>query len=346
MKNSEKAKHLVQGSVWVNKKGRQYTVLAVSNISVHENENSSERQLETFPLCVIFLNSENDVFSLDVDKFIKVYEYDSDNENVDICMNNVFDANVGKYKPEDVEEIAVEDIEIDASSEEDLESESDIHKFKTEQNEESVEVAEEKPVIESATESEVKLPFDFESNGEPFPIMIDELKTSLCGYSEYVDGTGNHFHKFLFTPSENVTIKNLRTAFDPEVKGAYYSAVINYSEEPISIEWNTLCNVTVEYHNSGVQIVVIVANENEFAAVDAIEPNEESVEPSAVNENLANIAPSIVSSGTDLPTEAPIEVVDNTPKVTWSEAVEGIKVDDATISDNVAEKIAKEVVGE
>lgn len=343
MKNSEKAKHLVQGSVWVNKKGRKYTVLAVSNISVHENENSSERQLEMFPLCVIFLNSENDVFSLDVDKFIKVYEYDSDNENLDVCMNNVFDANVGKYKPEDVEEIAVEDIEIDASNEDSLESDADIHKFKTEQ----AEVADEQP---SVIESTAKLPFDFKANGEPFPISMDELKDSLCGYSEYVDGTGNHFHKFLFTPSNNVTIQNIRTAFDPEVKGVYYSAVINYKEGPISIEWNTLCNVTVEYHNSSVQIVVIVADENEFVAVDAVTPAEETEESTAANVNLNEVATNIVSNETiDLPTEAPIEVVEEIQDVAEEKPVEVAESKDAensTIADNVAEKIAKEIVGE
>lgn len=342
MKNSEKAKHLVQGSVWVNRKGRKYTVLAVSNISVHENESSSERQLDMFPLCVIFLNSENDVFSLDVDKFIKAYEYDSDNNDLDICMNNVFDANVGKYKPEDVEEIAVEDIEIDASNE-DLESDSDIHKFKDNEQIEALESSE--PSV-TETESTAKLPFDFEANGEPFPITIDELKDSLCGYSEYVDGTGNHFHKFLFTPSENVTIKNLRTAFDPEVKGAYYSAVINYNEEPISIEWNTLCNVTVEYHNLGVQIVVIVADENEFVAVDAVTPAEEPTAVVVSDASLNEVSTEITSNETvDLPTEAPIEVVEEVQEVAEVNEAKP-EESNATIADNVAEKIAKEIVGE
>lgn len=312
MKNSEKAKHLVQGSIWVNKKGRKYTVLAVSNISVHENEKASERQLEMFPLCVIFLNSENDVFSLDVDKFINAYDYDSDNENVDECMNNVFDANVGKYKS-DIEEVSVDDIEIDASNDED--TESDIHKFKD--NAEEVAVDTEESIQES---NEVKkvLPFDFEANGEPV-ISKNELKSALCGYSEYVDGTGNHFHKFLFTPSENVTIQNLKVSFDPSVN-SYTSAVINY-KEPISVEWNTLCNVTVEYHNSDVQIVVIVANENEFVAVDA-----------------GNTVTPVAS---ELPTEAPIEVVEESLIDNGDR-----QMPEATITDSQAEKIAKDILGE
>ena len=322
MKNSEKAKHLVQGSIWVNKKGRKYTVLAVSNISVHENEKASERQLEMFPLCVIFLNSENDVFSLDVDKFINAYDYDSDNENVDECMNNVFDANVGKYKS-DIEEISVDDIEIDASNDED--TESDIHKFKD--NVEEVAVDAKEPVTEESIQEseEVKkvLPFDFEANGEPV-ISKDELKSALCGYSEYVDGTGNHFHKFLFTPSENVTIQNLKISFDPSVN-SYTSAVINY-KEPISVEWNTLCNVTVEYHNSDVQIVVIVANENEFVAVDA-------------NEASNTVTP--VAS--ELPTEAPIEVVEES---LIDNGDKQMPESEATITDSQAEKIAKDILGE
>lgn len=318
MKNSEKAKHLVQGSIWVNKKGRKYTVLAVSNISVHENEKASERQLEMFPLCVIFLNSENDVFSLDVDKFINAYDYDSDNENVDECMNNVFDANVGKYKS-DIEEISVDDIEIDASNDED--TESDIHKFKD--NVEEVAVDAKEPVTEESEEVKKVLPFDFEANGEPV-ISKDELKSALCGYSEYVDGTGNHFHKFLFTPSENVTIQNLKISFDPSVN-SYTSAVINY-KEPISVEWNTLCNVTVEYHNSDVQIVVIVANENEFVAVDA-------------NEASNTVTP--VAS--ELPTEAPIEVVEES---LIDNGDKQMPESEATITDSQAEKIAKDILGE
>lgn len=318
MKNSEKAKHLVQGSIWVNKKGRKYTVLAVSNISVHENEKASERQLEMFPLCVIFLNSENDVFSLDVDKFINAYDYDSDNENVDECMNNVFDANVGKYKS-DIEEISVDDIEIDASNDED--TESDIHKFKD--NVEEVAVDTKESVTEESEEVKKVLPFDFEANGEPV-ISKDELKSALCGYSEYVDGTGNHFHKFLFTPSENVTIQNLKISFDPSVN-SYTSAVINY-KEPISVEWNTLCNVTVEYHNSDVQIVVIVANENEFVAVDA-------------NEASNTVTP--VAS--ELPTEAPIEVVEES---LIDNGDKQMPESEATITDSQAEKIAKDILGE
>lgn len=321
MKNSEKAKHLVQGSIWVNKKGRKYTVLAVSNISVHENEKASERQLEMFPLCVIFLNSENDVFSLDVDKFINAYDYDSDNENVDECMNNVFDANVGKYKS-DIEEVSVDDIEIDASNDED--TESDIHKFKD--NAEEVAVDTKEPVTEESIQEseEVKkvLPFEFEANGEPV-ISKNELKSALCGYSEYVDGTGNHFHKFLFTPSENVTIQNLKVSFDPSVN-SYTSAVINY-KEPISVEWNTLCNVTVEYHNSDVQIVVIVANENEFVAVDANEAN--TVTPVA----------------SELPTEAPIEVVEES---LIDNGDKQMPESEATITDSQAEKIVKDILGE
>ena len=323
MKNSEKAKHLVQGSIWVNKKGRKYTVLAVSNISVHENEKASERQLEMFPLCVIFLNSENDVFSLDVDKFINAYDYDSDNENVDECMNNVFDANVGKYKS-DIEEISVDDIEIDASNDED--TESDIHKFKDNVEEVAVDAKEpvaKEPVTEESEEVKKVLPFDFEANGEPV-ISKDELKSALCGYSEYVDGTGNHFHKFLFTPSENVTIQNLKISFDPSVN-SYTSAVINY-KEPISVEWNTLCNVTVEYHNSDVQIVVIVANENEFVAVDA-------------NEASNTVTP--VAS--ELPTEAPIEVVEES---LIDNGDKQMPESEATITDSQAEKIAKDILGE
>lgn len=315
MKNSEKAKHLVQGSIWVNKKGRKYTVLAVSNISVHENEKASERQLEMFPLCVIFLNSENDVFSLDVDKFINAYDYDSDNENVDECMNNVFDANVGKYKS-DIEEISVDDIEIDASNDED--TESDIHKFK-----DATEAVDTEEPIQESEEVKKVLPFDFEANGEPV-ISKDELKSALCGYSEYVDGTGNHFHKFLFTPSENVTIQNLKVSFDPSVN-SYTSAVINY-KEPISVEWNTLCNVTVEYHNSDVQIVVIVANENEFVAVDA-------------NEASNTVTP--VAS--ELPTEAPIEVVEES---LIDDGDKQMPESEATIADSQAEKIAKDILGE
>lgn len=328
MKNSEKAKHLVQGSIWVNKKGRKYTVLAVSNISVHENEKSSERQLEMFPLCVIFLNSENDVFSLDVDKFINAYDYDSDNENVDECMNNVFDANIGKYKS-DIEEISVDDIEIDASNDED--TESDIHKFKDE-SEGVIEAKPDESVTQESNEVKKALPFDFEANGEPV-ISKDELKSALCGYSEYVDGTGNHFHKFLFTPSENVTIQNLKASFDPSVN-SYTSAVINYNES-ISVEWNTLCNVTVEYHNSDVQIVVIVANENEFVAVDA---------------NEANTVTPVTS---ELPTEAPIEVVEESLIDDGDKQMPESFNDDkqmpeseATITDSQAEKIAKDILGE
>lgn len=301
----DKIKHLSQGSVWSNKHGHLYTVLAVTNISIHETEHS-ERQREVFPLCVVFLNSENDIFSCDAERFLRMYEYEENNNQVDECMNNVYRANIGELDIEDEEEdeISIVDSE-ESENDEDGQIEEEIAKLEVEPKKTEVSLAEQ--MVKS------ELPFEFFTDVADPIISPEDLTSALCGYSEYVDFGGTHFHKFLFNANSAVNIDSLTTAFSHEYSKAVISSVLCGSVE---LTWNVFCNATVEFHNATQQLVVIVALEHEFDNAtteeekieEKVDQNDEDTLSNEENEELKQRL--IESAEGDLPTEAPVEVVE------------------------------------
>lgn len=60
----EKRRHLKPDSVWLHENGVQYTVLILTNVNV-----SSEKRDE-YPLSVVYMNPEGDVYSKSVEGFL------------------------------------------------------------------------------------------------------------------------------------------------------------------------------------------------------------------------------------------------------------------------------------
>ena len=71
----KKAERLSPGSVWESVGGSRYTVLAITNLSIAVDENASARQKEIFPTSVVFLNEENEIFSCDAERFLRMYQW-------------------------------------------------------------------------------------------------------------------------------------------------------------------------------------------------------------------------------------------------------------------------------
>lgn len=70
-----KSKYLREGTIWRARSGETYYVLSVANLSVATNPNATDRQLEMFSPCVVFMNENKDVMTLDLDLFLRAYSY-------------------------------------------------------------------------------------------------------------------------------------------------------------------------------------------------------------------------------------------------------------------------------
>lgn len=323
MSNLEKkAQHLSPGSVWESLRGSRFTVLAITNLTVATDENASARRRELFPLSVVFLNEENDIFSCNAESFLKAYEWVYNDDVVDSYMSQVYAANVGELGPVERKKIEEEQKKsITAKSEKD----------------------------EGATLAQqmlgAKYTIKFVPTSQEADILLssEALAEALTSYSVTLDSTGNRFYKFVFATNSVVNYSTLNATFNPEVYGEEENTYQKFAIESDlgvkdEIAWNTYCGLSLEVINHESFIALTLADlsdEEESAvheAVEASEPvsledelsrleahvvnaenvstEEESVETevSDVNEQVEPTEVQVVQE--ELPTQAPIEVID------------------------------------
>lgn len=338
MSNLEnKAQHLSPGSVWESLRGSRFTVLAVTNLTVATDENAPKRRRELFPLSVVFLNEENDIFSCNAESFLKAYDFVYNDEVVDNYMSQVYAANVGELGPVDRKKI-----------------EEEQKKQVSAKNEETGTT-----LAQQMLGAKYSIKF-LPTSEEVKPMLTSEaLAEALTSYSVSLDSTGNRFYKFVFATNHVVNHSTLNATFNPEVYGEEENTYQKFTIESDlgvkdEIAWNTYCGLSLEVVNQESFIALILADLNEaepvvedepekeasledqlarlevhVAASNKVEGNEQPVaeepkvesEPTTeepVVETLTEVQPQVVQE--ELPTEAPIEVVDEaTATITASE---------------------------
>lgn len=357
MSNLEnKAQHLSPGSVWESLRGSRFTVLAVTNLTVATDENAPKRRRELFPLSVVFLNEENDIFSCNAESFLKAYDWVYNDEVVDSYMSQVYAANVGELGPVDRKKIEKEQKKITAKTEED-----------------------------GATLAQqmlgAKYIIKFIAATEDAKIMLtsDALAEALTSYSVTLDSTGNRFYKFVFATNQIVNYSTLNATFNPEVYGEEENTYQKFTIESDlglkdEIAWNTYCGLSLEVINKESFIALTLADLSD-AEQGTVEPQEEN--PASLEDELSRLEAHVAETQNDvdskeetstaedveseeavetvqpevvqeeLPTEAPIEVVDeaaitvtpaepSTPQVIESES-EDLNLDN---SDLVTEPVS------
>lgn len=338
MSNLEnKAQHLSPGSVWESLRGSRFTVLAVTNLTVATDENAPKRRRELFPLSVVFLNEENDIFSCNAESFLKAYDFVYNDEVVDNYMSQVYAANVGELGPVDRKKI-----------------EEEQKKQVSAKNEETGTT-----LAQQMLGAKYSIKF-LPTSEEVKPMLTSEaLAEALTSYSVSLDSTGNRFYKFVFATNHVVNHSTLNATFNPEVYGEEENTYQKFTIESDlgvkdEIAWNTYCGLSLEVINQESFIALILADLNEaepvvedepekeasledelarlevhVAASNKVEGNEQPVaeEPKVESEptteepvvgTLTEVQPQVVQE--ELPTEAPIEVVDEaTTTITASE---------------------------
>ena len=265
----KKAERLSPGSVWESVGGSRYTVLAITNLSIAVDENASARQKEIFPTSVVFLNEENEIFSCDAERFLRMYQWLYYDKLIDSCMSQVYAANLGELGPVDRKKI---EIEQERASKQD-------------KNEE-VTLAEQmlggKYTIQFIPVSEESKPL----------VGSDALSQSLASYSVTLDSTGAHFYKFLFAINPVVNSATLNQVFNPEVSGEVdtYQKFIIESDFGIrdEIDWNTYCGLSLEVVNHESFLCLTLAN------IPEEEEEEDEDEGEEVNSTMVD-APEVSS---------------------------------------------------
>lgn len=321
MSNLEnKAQHLSPGSVWESLRGSRFTVLAVTNLTVATDENAPKRRRELFPLSVVFLNEENDVFSCNAESFLKAYDFVYNDEVVDNYMSQVYAANVGELGPVDRKKIEEEQKKQVSARDEETGTTLAQQMLGAKYN-----------IKFLPTSEEVK------------PMLTSEaLAEALTSYSVSLDSTGNRFYKFVFATNHVVNHSTLNATFNPEVYGEEENTYQKFTIESDlgvkdEIAWNTYCGLSLEVINQESFIALILADLSEaepvvedepekeasledelarlearVAATDKVESNVENAEQPVAEEpkveTVTEVQPQVVQE--ELPTEAPIEVVD------------------------------------
>ena len=323
MSNLEnKAQHLSPGSVWESFRGSRFTVLAVTNLTVATDENASKRRPELFPLSVVLLNEENDIFSCNAESFLKAYDFVYNDEVVDNDMSQVYAANVGELGP------------------------VDRKKIKQEQKNQVSAKNEETGTTLAQQMLGAKYGIKFIPTSEEVELVLtsEALAEALTSYSVSLDSTGNRFYKFVFATNNVVNHSTLNATFNPEVYGEEentYQKFIIESDLGVKdeIAWNTYCGLSLEIINQESFIALILADLSE--PEPQVEPQAEPEKEVSLEDKLASFEASAhTASNTEseeamkpeepveesnsevdttepqevvqeeLPTEAPIELVD------------------------------------
>lgn len=323
MSNLEnKAQHLSPGSVWESLRGSRFTVIAVTNLTVATDDNAPKRRRELFPLSVVFLNEENDIFSCNVESFLKAYSFVYTDEVVDSYMSQVYAANVGELGP------------------------VNRKKIEQEQKKQISAKNEETGVTLAQQMLGAKYSIKFISTSEEVqPVLTSEaLAEALTSYSVSLDSTGDRFYKFVFATNYVVNHSTLNATFNPEVYGEEENTYQKFTIESDlgvkdEIAWNTYCGLSLEVVNQESFIALILADLSE--AEPHSEPQVESEKETSLEDELARLEAHTVATDIteseqvveheepveepdsetytiepqevvqeELPTEAPIEVVD------------------------------------
>lgn len=344
MSNLEKkAQNLSPGSVWESLRGSRFTVIAVSNIAVATDENASKRKRELFPLSVVFLNEENDVFSCNAESFLKAYEFVYQDDVVDSYISQVYAANIGELGPVDRKKIEKEQKKSVAAKTEDAETSLAQQMLGA------------------------KYSIKFIPTSEKNPILTSEsLTQALTSYSVNLDSTGTRFYKFVFATNHVVNHSTLNATFNPEVYGDEENTYQKFMIESDlgvkdEIAWNTYCGLSLEIINQESFIALTLADiaesseevkeeskvasfEEELSRIqgsNVVNPETETIEPEPETEEVSNVETSEEPEKLDeidevedieevkpeqvqeeLPTEAPIEVVEDVKEVQTSQAEE------------------------
>ena len=267
MKNIDQlAEFLVEGSIWQSKRGKTYTVVAVSNLYVPK-----EKQ-DVLEPTVTFINADGVMFSLSIDRFLRMYSFVEVNDKMANCVENVYKCNAGELIDEN-----------------ELEPESFIDELESEQvkaETEQPEVEAEQPQAETKPEVEVEQPVektevkvqtlaeqiandrtfyvDFVSNGGNTVLNPQELSSAFVGYQSYMDSKGSLFHKLYFTPSTKIVAYTLNQTFNPEVYGSEangYSLIhLNTGHGDFDIKWNAFGYIGYEVINGKEYLVATLAD--------------------------------------------------------------------------------------
>ena len=266
MKNIDQlAEFLVEGSIWQSKRGKTYTVIAVSNLYVPK-----EKQ-DVLEPTVTFINADGVMFSLSIDRFLRMYSFVEVNDKMANCVENVYKCNAGEL---------VDENELEPESFID-ELESEQVKAETEQPQPETEIeqpTETKPEVEQPVEkAEVKVQtlaeqiandrtfyVDFVSNGGNTVLNPQELSSAFVGYQSYMDSKGSLFHKIYFTPSTKIVAYTLNQTFNPEVYGSEangYSLIhLNTGHGDFDIKWNAFGYIGYEVINGKEYLVATLAD--------------------------------------------------------------------------------------
>lgn len=347
MSNLEKkAQNLSPGSVWESLRGSRFTVIAVSNIAVATDENASKRKRELFPLSVVFLNEENDVFSCNAESFLKAYEFVYQDDVVDSYISQVYAANIGELGPVDRKKIEKEQKKSVAAKTEDAETSLAQQMLGA------------------------KYSIKFIPTSEKNPILTSEsLAQALTSYSVNLDSTGTRFYKFVFATNHVVNHSTLNATFNPEVYGDEENTYQKFMIESDlgvkdEIAWNTYCGLSLEIINQESFIALTLADiaesseevkeeskvasfEEELSRIqgsNVVNPETETIEPEPETEEVSNVETSEEPEKLDeideideiedieevkpeqvqeeLPTEAPIELVEDVKEVQTSQTEE------------------------
>lgn len=269
MKNIDQlAEFLVEGSIWQSKRGKTYTVIAVSNLYVPK-----EKQ-DVLEPTVTFINADGVMFSLSIDRFLRMYSFVEVNDKMANCVENVYKCNAGELVDEN--ELEPESF-IDELESEQVKAETEQPESES-QSEVEAEVETEQPEVEQPVEkTEVKVQtlaeqiandrtfyVDFVSNGGNTVLNPLELSSAFVGYQSYMDSKGSLFHKIYFTPSTKIVAYTLNQTFNPEVYGSEangYSLIhLNTGHGDFDIKWNAFGYIGYEVINGKEYLVATLAD--------------------------------------------------------------------------------------
>lgn len=267
MKNIDQlAEFLVEGSIWQSKRGKTYTVVAVSNLYVPK-----EKQ-DVLEPTVTFINADGVMFSLSIDRFLRMYSFVEVNDKMANCVENVYKCNAGELVDENelepesfIDELESEQVKAETEQPE-VETETEQPQAQTESEvEQPVEKAEVKvQTLAEQIANDRTFYVDFVSNGGNTVLNPQELSSAFVGYQSYMDSKGSLFHKIYFTPSTKIVAYTLNQTFNPEVYGSEangYSLIhLNTGHGDFDIKWNAFGYIGYEVINGKEYLVATLAD--------------------------------------------------------------------------------------
>lgn len=293
------ARYLVEGSIWQSRQGKTYTVLFVCNLAV------GQKLRERFVPTVVFLNSENDVFSLDCETFLRMYSFVEVNEAMASNLDRIYLCNEGKLEVEESDVDSFID-EIEAEQKPKVEPQPPVQPAEPVKSEpvkaESVEVN----LAEQIAKSYL---IDFVPGKGVQAIGRQDLINAFAGYQSYIDSQGGLFHKLYFSPSVNIIPYTLNRTFNPSVYGdeenSYELIHLNTGHSDFDIKWNAFGSVLTELVN-GVEYFVVVLADMPEEGTQADPVVQESTEEPIVEEQIeqpieqARVEPDIIDNPSEI----------------------------------------------